>query len=335
MVYLFQLRADNQREIMGSILKRQKLSEGQYDDRISKLPNSLIAQILSRLPTKYAVATSVLSTRWKQLWTSITSFDIDDRLLLCPHNKSSDPSLQRSFTSFVGRVLLHHVSCVQRFSLKCCQSYDPLLVNGWIADTLLRNVRELDLDFSIRMEHCTMLPQDLYTCRTLVVLKLKAYGDMNSVPTLVSLPSLRIQHLNCIRLDDDSINRFLFGCPVLEEPSMIECVGKNVSVINIVAPMLKSLFMHDCLFPYRRPPHGFERKIVLDTPTLLYLEINDSTEDGCYLVVNLHHLIRAEVYLYNTYFYDADGSALSKALTGLLKGISNVQFIHLGLSREV
>ncbi|XP_058179456.1 F-box protein At4g22280-like isoform X2 [Rhododendron vialii] len=313
---------------MGSILKGQKLSEQPYEDRISNLPNSLIAQILSCLPTKHAVATSVLSTRWKQLWTSITSFDIDDKLLLCPQNKSTDPSLQRSFTSFVRRVLLHHVSCVQRFRLKCSQSYDASLVNGWIADTLLRNVRELDLAFSI-LDHSTMLPQDLFTCRTLVVLKLNADGDMNIVPTSVSLPSLRILHLGCYRfVDDDSINRFLFGCPVLEELSMSGRVGGNVSVINIVAPMLTSLFIHDCSFGDIRP--GFEHKIVLDTPALLYLEIRDHAEDGCYLVENLHHLIRADISLYAD-----DGSAISKALCELLKGMSNAQFLKLDFSTEV
>ncbi|XP_058179438.1 F-box/LRR-repeat protein At4g14103-like isoform X2 [Rhododendron vialii] len=324
---------------MGSILKRQKLSEEQYEDRISNLPNSLIAQILSRLPTKYAVSTSVLSTRWKQLWTSITSFDIDDQLLLCPQNKSTDPLLQRSFTSFVCRVLLHHVSCVQRFRLKCSQSYDASLVNGWIADTLLRNVRELDLDLSFRMEHSTMLPQDLFTCSTLVVLKLKTYGDMNTVPTSVSLPSLRILHLFGIEfVDGDSINRFLFGCPLLEELRMYQCVGENVSLINIVAPMLTSLFMHDCLFGYVRPPHGFERKIVLDTPALLYLTISDSAADGSYSIENLHHLIRADICLYawdmEMGSIETDASAISKALTDLFKGMANVQFLHLNVMME-
>ncbi|KAG5564505.1 hypothetical protein RHGRI_000626 [Rhododendron griersonianum] len=319
----YEADADTLREIMGSILKRQKLSEEQYEDRISSLPDSLIAQILSRLPTKYAVSTSVLSTRWKQLWTSITSFDIIDDLLLCPQNDSANPSLQRSFTSFVSPVLLHHVSCVQRFRLICSQSYDASLVNGWIADTLLRNVRELDLSFQTK--HYIMLPQDLFTCRTLVVLKLEAYCDMNNVPTSVSLPSLRILHLCGSRfVDDDSINRFLFGCPVLEELHMSVCGVENVSVINIVAPMLTSLFIDHCSFGNKRPPHGSDCKIVLDTPALLYLTMCNSIEHRCYLVENLHHLIRADICVYAD-----DASAVSKALMDLLKGISNVQFLQL------
>ncbi|XP_058179525.1 F-box/FBD/LRR-repeat protein At5g56420-like isoform X1 [Rhododendron vialii] len=268
-------QANTMREVMGSNSRRQMLcEEKQYEDRISNLPDSLIAQILSCLPTKYAVATSVLSTRWKQLWTSITSLDFDDELLLLPHNQTSNPMLHRIFTSFVCRVLsLHRGKCVQKFRLKCTHTCDVSHVNGWIADMVLRDVRELDL--SVHVEHSILLPRKLFTCRTLVVLKLNDIYDVTvmDVPTSVSLPNLKILHLVGIGfVDDDSINRFLFGCPVLEELSMTRCVREDVGVINVVAPVLTSLIISECLAEYT---HSLESKIVLDTPALLYLMISD------------------------------------------------------------
>ncbi|BAT93199.1 hypothetical protein VIGAN_07212500 [Vigna angularis var. angularis] len=48
------------------------------EDTMSKLPEPLISRILSFLPTKDAVRTSVLSKKWFFRWTFITRLDFDD-----------------------------------------------------------------------------------------------------------------------------------------------------------------------------------------------------------------------------------------------------------------
>lgn len=47
------------------------------EDRISELPEALIVQILSLLPTKVAITTSVLSKQWKSLWTMTPNLKFD------------------------------------------------------------------------------------------------------------------------------------------------------------------------------------------------------------------------------------------------------------------
>ncbi|XLR46292.1 hypothetical protein HN51_030380 [Arachis hypogaea] len=48
-------------------------------DRISYLPDTILCNILSYLPTKQAVSTSILCRRWRHVWKDLQDLDIDDR----------------------------------------------------------------------------------------------------------------------------------------------------------------------------------------------------------------------------------------------------------------
>ncbi len=67
------------------------------EDRISKLPDELIGNILSRLGTADAVATSILSKDWKEKWLHIYHIDIT-LIRQCSH----------------GEMLLSFVNCVEK-----------------------------------------------------------------------------------------------------------------------------------------------------------------------------------------------------------------------------
>jgi hypothetical protein len=73
------------------------------DDIISTLPDAIICHILSFLPTKESVATSVLSKRWIHLWRSVPVLDFRDV-------KLDDRETYFCFNEFVFSVLLSHNS---------------------------------------------------------------------------------------------------------------------------------------------------------------------------------------------------------------------------------
>ncbi|KAF8088629.1 hypothetical protein N665_0533s0015 [Sinapis alba] len=77
-------------------------------DEISKLPNDLTCQILSLLSTKEAVKTSVLSTRWRHLWLSLSTLEL----------RSREFSDLKNFMSFSDRFFdSTRISCIQKVKL--------------------------------------------------------------------------------------------------------------------------------------------------------------------------------------------------------------------------
>ena len=82
-----------------NLLKRHKINEG--EGTLSKLPEPLVSHILSFLPTKDAVRTSVLSKKWQFRWTFITKLDLDDTVF---YKRKSGGKMY--FVNFVYRALL-------------------------------------------------------------------------------------------------------------------------------------------------------------------------------------------------------------------------------------
>ncbi|RZC82035.1 hypothetical protein C5167_044611 [Papaver somniferum] len=85
---------------------------GEAEDRISQLPDSLLHHILSFLDIEHVARSSLLSKRWKYIWTSIPT-------LVFPsyHSKPPSSSETNKFMEFVDRTLhLHDTSSnIQKF----------------------------------------------------------------------------------------------------------------------------------------------------------------------------------------------------------------------------
>ncbi|XP_028806310.1 FBD-associated F-box protein At3g52670-like [Neltuma alba] len=174
-------------------------------DRVSDLPDSLLLHILSFLPLKKAVATSLLSKRWRPLWLFL-------------------PTLHFELTSFrniklsvqVVDKMLNSVDLksVKKFVLDFRCYKPPRKTSKWINTVITSKVEHLELYLS--GEAVYELPSSVFIANNLRVLKLS--GVTVNTLSHVDLPFLEAFHLEDVEIPDiTSLEMVLTACPFLKE----------------------------------------------------------------------------------------------------------------------
>ncbi|CAA7062012.1 unnamed protein product [Microthlaspi erraticum] len=231
-------------------------------DWISNFPDSLIIQILLNLPTKDVVKCSVLSTRWRNLWKNVPVLDLD----------IDDFPEQDSFVSFVDRFLgFNSDSCLESFKLKYdhCQIV-PL--RRWINTVVGQKVQNIDLLDDSFESWDFQMPPSLYTCESLVSLKLSGVTLPSLSPKFVSLPSLRVMDLTIVHFADElALETLVSLCPVLERLAIERSFSDGVEVLRVCSQSLLS-FTHvaDC-----NDRLDEDLVVEIDAPRLEYKKLSD------------------------------------------------------------
>ncbi|KAE8010173.1 hypothetical protein FH972_006563 [Carpinus fangiana] len=256
--------------------KKQKLNVEDEDINgnvkcLADLPEEILRHILSFLPTKDAVRTSVLSKRWKYLWASIPILDFNPTYFGCPivsksqsipfrdfveaikkdqsNIRSNRRNNRRLLMNFVERVLcLRESYAIKRFALSFDVLRDAARVKTWISAVVRHNVHELDINlYNLKGEFS--LPCVLFTCKTLTSLNL-------NVPCILELPktvwfsNLKNLTINSVTFSDDYLtHNFFSGLSVLEKLSLTDCSWGALKVVRLYAPKLHSLSIWDCKEP--------------------------------------------------------------------------------------
>ncbi|KAL1201719.1 F-box protein [Cardamine amara subsp. amara] len=271
-------------------------------DWINGLSDEIICHILSFLAFKEAASTSVLSKRWRNLFAFRSNLHLDDQ----------EVGGGQSFIDFVDRVLAVSGNFpIRKISIKCRTSIEKGHVTRWMSDVLKHGVFNLDID--VISEDAILVPVEIFTCKTLVDLKLTK-GFEALVPEDVSLPSLKTLFLSSIRFSNSDycvLEKLLSACPVLEELTILgggwqvrkHC--RTVSSLSLKRLTLKSNDYWDTTF---------------NTPSLAYLDYSDSIPKA-YPFVNLESLVEAKL--------DLDYDRGYSDPTNLMKGLRNVEVLEL------
>lgn len=175
-------------------------------DRISMLPDDVLCHILSFLPTKVVVATGVISKRWNSLWLLVPTLDFDYP------EKSVKRGKIRS-NNFIDSIISSRDvnQSIKSFRLRSGLSR-RYIVNKWVNAVLPRALEHLHLDLSVRSHY---VPPAVFTCRTLVVLKLCGMTVILPYSVSVYLAPLKILKLNCVEFrEGPSLMEIFSVCPV-------------------------------------------------------------------------------------------------------------------------
>ncbi|KAF5728598.1 F-box/LRR-repeat protein [Tripterygium wilfordii] len=174
--------------------KWQKLREDQDTDGSEKgfcrLPDVVLQHILSFLPTKDAVRTSILSKRWEYLWTSIPNLEF-----------SQGQCKRIHLMEFVERVFSHRDSDIKLFSITCEVLAEAGRIRRWISAAIRRNVKELYFDLN-NFKKPFELPHCLFTSASVEKLFLSISCTLR-LPTSICFSKLKILHLELITFPDD------------------------------------------------------------------------------------------------------------------------------------
>ncbi|XP_057772040.1 F-box protein At5g03100-like [Salvia miltiorrhiza] len=240
-------------------------------DRLSELPDSLILTILSLLDMRDAVRTTLISQRWRNLWSTIPC------LVFFEQTPSTISSI---LAQWKGPKILKFCLSFRRLTVG-----PSSVIDSWLIFAIEKQVEELFLVLTNwRYRDSYFLPQPLYSCSSITKLTLE---DCNlRIEENVQWNQLRILNIKYMDgLSGDAMNQILLGAPRLEELVLEDLnIGEDEN-FNIRSTSLKMLKIHMCQWP--------ETTVLsIWAPNLLTLDICTRFHGTCLLdVPSLTHAI--------------------------------------------
>ncbi|CAL9236294.1 unnamed protein product [Arabidopsis halleri] len=281
-------------------IKRARVSSEDLDS-ISSLPDEILQVILAFIPTKLAIRTSILSRRWRHVWSDTPSLSFFGGRCR-PDSDSIDKTLSR----YKARKMMS-------FELRFFDDYYPY-VYSWIEFAMYRNVENLWL------EHCIYdVPDFFYINSSVKQLYVKSeYTDLDPKCS-VSWTSLKILSLQTCNIYDEPFSKILSGSPNLETLRLYFC--DELCVLDLSkSPRLKTLEIES--------KHFQGAKIV--APHIHSLRLRLTISDFPYTLVDVSSLTEAELDIDSVSPERLNTRFLETIVIKILEKVQNVEKLTFG-----
>uniref|UniRef100_A0ACD5XYV3 Uncharacterized protein n=4 Tax=Avena sativa TaxID=4498 RepID=A0ACD5XYV3_AVESA len=237
-------------------------------DLISCLPDEILGSIISLLPIKCAVRTSLLSPRWRHLWRS------------APLNLVVDRSLsgqEHDRIAIVSKILATHLGPARRLFLGtdgddiCLRRDLYAKFCGWFRSPALDGLEELEVTcfsnyYLYGGTRPRLPPYVLRFAPTLRIVNIRGCDfPENTAVTALLLPHLMQLKLYNVTISESAIQRLLAGCTVLESLELGRIHG--LSSVRIISPTLRTVGVSVSCNNYKAEP-VLQKFVIEDAPCL-------------------------------------------------------------------
>ncbi|CAI9292825.1 unnamed protein product [Lactuca saligna] len=283
------------------------------EDRISGLPDCLLLEILSLLPsTKDAIITGTLSTRWKHLWTSVST--------LIFHYYDEEKHQWCDFVSLVDKTL---TQCRQlklkkfEMIIDYYAQFEPHISN-WIHYAVRRNVAELNLYICNITIGCKFFNSSSFTDPTL--------RDCILNPTeAISWKMIRSVNISKGKLDEDLIENILSGSPLLETLVLENCYGYRR--LDITSKSVKNFVLSGKMHAKDKYAKDIDDVIEINAPHILSLTIKGRLWK--LLLVNVASVVEASLCYTNFGRWIPPKEIEEERLKGLILNLRHVKELKI------
>lgn len=219
--------------------RKRNTKKIKQDSSFCTLPDEAIDVILTYLPIKDAVRTSILSRDWRFKWHNMSKLVFNDECLPFSTNKDY---LVRELVHIVDSVLTLHVGTVEIFdiSVNLPSSSD---VSRWITFLSRNQIREINLNFNGSGYYD--IPSHIFNCETLTHLEL--WNCVFKLPaSFQQLAKLTTLILSRVCDPGGRLEALISCCPSLRVLSLIQI--DSPKHLNIIAPNLHEVYVRETYF---------------------------------------------------------------------------------------
>ncbi|XP_010512946.1 PREDICTED: putative F-box protein At1g49610 [Camelina sativa] len=193
-------------------------------DSISALPDEILQNILTSLPTRFAIRTSILSKRWRHVWCDTPCLNFER----CGDKYLSADSINETLARYKARKMVS-------FHL-CFECKNSPYIESWIEFAKSRKVENMTLDLGSHAFDCYAMRDSLYINSYVKKLTLRSFAFHDyKVPSLsVSWTSLKELSLrDCSLAGGTTMPKILSGCPVLQSLTLDMCCCYKLKVLDL------------------------------------------------------------------------------------------------------